>query len=74
MLDVKGILGAAADVPSLLAKMITPPEPKALQQGTFHSIFGFTVCIPATELATQFFVLRHGGPSGCLAWTEAPLL
>lgn len=33
VLDVKGILGAAADVPALLAKMITPPEPKALQQG-----------------------------------------
>ncbi|PRW33164.1 P-loop containing nucleoside triphosphate hydrolase isoform A [Chlorella sorokiniana] len=32
VLDVKGILGAAADVPALLAKMITPPEPKALQQ------------------------------------------
>lgn len=33
VLDVKGILGAAADVPALLARMITPPEPKALQQG-----------------------------------------
>ena len=33
MLDVKGILGAHADVPALLSQMITPPEPAALQQG-----------------------------------------
>lgn len=33
VLDVKGILGAHTDVPALLARMITPPVPAALQQG-----------------------------------------
>lgn len=44
VLDVKGILGAAADVPALLARMITPPEPKALQQGAHISAACGAVC------------------------------
>ena len=46
VLDVKGILGADTDVPALLAQMITPPEPAALQQGASRLRVGqgFSCC------------------------------
>ncbi len=37
VLDVKGLLGPTTDVPALLSRLITPPEPAALQQGEFSA-------------------------------------
>ena len=60
MLDVKGILGAATDVPALLAQMITPPEPAALRQGAPGATLPACCCLSRPAAASAGVLLPPG--------------